>query len=51
VQVPPLRVRRSDVRAMQAFFLRGIAKQRDLPNLRLSDEAGELDGWLGGWCG
>ncbi|EFN59248.1 hypothetical protein CHLNCDRAFT_56815 [Chlorella variabilis] len=39
IKVPPLRVRRSDVRAMQAFFLRNIARQRDLPRITLTDEA------------
>jgi transcriptional regulator with AAA-type ATPase domain len=40
IKVPPLRVRPSDVRAMQAYFLRSVARQRDLPGIRLSDEAG-----------
>lgn len=39
IKVPPLRVRPADVRAMQAFFLRAVAKQRDVENLQLSDEA------------
>lgn len=40
VKVPPLRVRPSDVRTMQAYFLRNLARQRDLPGIRLSDDAG-----------
>ena len=38
-QVPPLRVRPADIRALQAFFLRSIAKQRDVPDIFLTDEA------------
>lgn len=36
LQVPPLRVRPSDVRAMQAFFMREIARERNLPRLTLT---------------
>ncbi|KAI3423796.1 hypothetical protein D9Q98_009634 [Chlorella vulgaris] len=39
IKVAPLRVRPQDVRALQAFFLRNIGRQRGLPNLRLTDEA------------
>ena len=39
MQVPPLRVRPADIRALQAFFLRSIAKQRDVPDIFLTDEA------------
>ena len=38
-QVPPLRVRPADIRALQAFFLRAIAKQRDVADIFLTDEA------------
>ena len=37
--MPPLRVRPADIRALQAFFLRAIAKQRDVADIFLTDEA------------
>jgi transcriptional regulator with AAA-type ATPase domain len=39
IKVPPLRVRPSDIRAMQAFFLRSIAREKDMDNISLTDEA------------
>ncbi|PSC70095.1 ATPase AAA [Micractinium conductrix] len=39
IKVPPLRVRPSDIRTMQSYFLQRVAKQRGLPFIRLSDEA------------
>ena len=49
-QVPPLRVRPSDVRTMQAFFLKRVAQEKGLESLTLSDDAVRGPGARGQCC-
>ncbi len=50
IQLPPLRQRTEDIRPLAEYFLRKVATQKALPQLKLSEEAArvlETYGWPG----
>jgi two-component system nitrogen regulation response regulator GlnG len=42
IQLPPLRQRTEDIRILAEYFLRKVATQKALPQLKLSEEAGRV---------